>query len=265
LYNFDSYFEALEPKSNHIWVECYINCYFRNCTRLLVGGAGRYKWRVPILSVCKNVPNNFGHNLSLRQNWFFIPRTGFLVPYSGTFFYTVFSLSLVRPRKVVGTESLCFQFCDVSQTGNYPQWDLAKFGYRPDMIVFFKKGQYFYIFGTCWIFKIFLFILFQFFDVADAVIIHKLIEPNLGIKKNRKVRSIYFWLPSWTICKNVAILKDFFETNVKIYYSGNFTSTNFIDLHIFWTGFVWSAQFSILQSQNEISDFKLFCSWFLFF
>ncbi len=142
---------------------------FRNCTRLLVGGVGKYEWTIRILSVHKN----FGHNLSpgssdlsspkqehyfapatLRQNWFFHTQEPVFVSYSGTFFYTVFSLSPVRPRKVVGTGSLFFfSILWCLWTGNHPQRDLAKFGYSPNRWIFFgKKKQYFYIFGTWWIF-----------------------------------------------------------------------------------------------------------------
>ncbi len=106
---------------------------FRNCTRLLVGGVGQYKWTIRILSVHKNVPNNFGHNLSpsselsspkqkhyfapatLRQNWLFIPGTGFCVWFR-YFFYTDFSLSLVGPRKVVGIGSLFFNYFETIWT-----------------------------------------------------------------------------------------------------------------------------------------------------
>jgi len=43
------------------------------------------------------------------------------------------------------------QFCDVgiAQTGNHPEEDLAKSGYRPDMKVVFEKES-FYILAACW-------------------------------------------------------------------------------------------------------------------
>jgi hypothetical protein len=115
---------------------------FRNCTRLLVGGAGKYKWTVRILSVCKNVPNNFGHNLSLRQNWFFIPKTGFCVLFWDFFLYGFFLVTGSTKEGSGDRESL-FSILWCLWTGNYPQRDLAKFGYRPHMKVFFKKGNTF--------------------------------------------------------------------------------------------------------------------------
>jgi hypothetical protein len=129
---------------------------FRNCTRLLVGGVGQYKWTIRILSVHKNIPNNFGHNLSpsselsspkqkhyfapatLRQNWLFIPGTGFCVWFR-YFFYTDFSLSLVGPRKVVGIGSLFFNFEPYVKMWRFSKIFLKQFELWPLFFLIEKK------------------------------------------------------------------------------------------------------------------------------
>ncbi len=55
-----------------------------------------------------------------------------------------------KKKTIAWDQGSAFSILLCSQTGNHPQEDLAKYGYRLDMKVDLKKNESLYILATCW-------------------------------------------------------------------------------------------------------------------